>query len=117
MIPTEQKLEMVVFIARKLGWTRETIGKLKPDQFVSLYNELVFQESVDIWERQYNLATLLSAIYNTIPLSRGSKTFEAKDFYDIPRPTRGGEDRKVMSEIDRQAEKIGIKLPQKREKE
>ena len=111
MIPTEQKLEMVVFIARKLGWNLESIGKLNPSQFVSLYNELVFQESVDIWERQHNLATLLSAIYNTIPRSRGSKTFETKDFYDTPRPARGGEDRKIMSEIDKQAEKIGIKLP------
>ena len=111
MIPPEQKLEIVVYIARKLGWTREQIGELTLIQFVTLYNELVFQESLDRWEAQQNLAALLAAIYNTIPRSRGAKTFSVKDFYDVPRPTRGGEDKKVMDEVDTMANEAGIILP------
>ncbi len=113
MIPPEQKLEMVVYIARKLGWAREDIGKLTLRQFVELFNELIFQESVDKWESQYNLAMLLAAIYNTIPKSRGGKTFSAKDFYDMPKPSKGGEDKQVMTEVDQEANKAGIILPSK----
>lgn len=111
MIPPEQKLEIVVYMARKFGWSLRDIGKLTPSQFVSLYNELMFQESVNKWEERQNLAILLAAIYNTIPKSRGSKTFSAKDFYDIPRPTRGKEDERVMTEVDSRAGEAGIILP------
>ncbi len=111
MISDDQKLEMVVYIARKLGWSIEAIGKLHPLQFVKLYNELIFQESFDKWKTQYNLAVLLAAIYNTIPKSRGGKTFSAKDFYDILCPTREGRDKKIMSEVDSSATKMGIILP------
>ena len=111
MIPPDQKLELVVYIARKLGWSLEVIGKLTPIQFITLYNELAYQESLDIWREQYNLAILLAAIYNTIPRGRGARTLEAKDFYNVPRPTRGGEDRKVMGEVDSKATEAGIILP------
>ncbi len=113
MISPEQKLEMVVYIARKIGWSREQIGNLSPIQFVQLYNELVFQESVDKWESQQNTAILLAAIYNTIPKGRGGKSFSAKDFYDIPRPTKGIEDKKIMDKVDQMAVEAGIILPQK----
>jgi len=113
MIPAEQKLEMVVYIARKMGWTREQIGTLSLIQFVQLYNELIYQESVDKWERQQEFAILLAAIYNTIPKPRGGKTFTAKDFYDTPRPTRTGEDKKVMTEVDNKAQEMGIIFPGK----
>ena len=111
MITPEQKLEMVVYLARKLGWTREDIGQLSLLQFIQIYNELIFQESVDIWERQYQFAVLLASIYNTIPKQRGGKTFESKDFYNVPQPTREGLDKKVMSEVDNKASEIGIVLP------
>lgn len=111
MIPPEQKLEMIVYIARKLGWSLDTIGQLTPVKFVNLYNELIFQESLDKWESQQNLALLLAAIYNTIPKTRGGKTFSAKDFYDVPMPTKGGEDKKIMSDVDSKATEAGIILP------
>ena len=111
MIAGEQKLEMVVYIARKLGWTLGDIGSLTPLQFVRIYNELIFQDSLDIWREQQSLAFLLAAIYNTIPKSRGGKTFRARDFYDAPRPTRTGEGKEVMTEVDIKATKAGIKLP------
>ena len=111
VISNEQKLEMVVYIARKTGWSREDIGKMTPLQFVQIYNELAFQESLDTWRQQHNLATILAAIYNTISRGRGARTLEAKDFYDVPQPTRGGQDRKVMAEVDKQAIEAGITLP------
>lgn len=111
MITDEQKLEMVVYLARKLGWSREDIGRMTLLQFLQTYNELVYQESVDIWREQHNLANLMAAIYNTIPRGRGAKTFEAKDFYDAAPPTRGGEDRKLMTEVDQKATEAGIILP------
>ncbi len=113
MIPPEQKLEMVVYIARKMGWSREQIGNLSPIQFVTLYNELIFQESRDRWEAQQNLAMLLAAIYNTIPKSRGGKIFSSKDFYNVPQPMGAGEGKEVMTEIDNKAIEAGIILPEK----
>ena len=107
----EQWTEMVVYLSRKLGWTLEAIGKLSLKQFGGLYNELIYQESVEIWERQYQFAILLAAIYNTIPRGRGAKTFEAKDFYSVPRPVRLGEDKKLMTEVDKKAIEMGIELP------
>lgn len=111
MLTNEQKLEMVIYVARKMGWSRGEIGQLTPLQFVQTYNELVYQESQEIWRQQHNLATLLAAVYNTIPRGRGAKTLEAKDFYDASYPVRGGEDRKLMSEVDQQASEAGIILP------
>jgi len=77
--------ESVVYLARKLGWTREEIGRLTPRQFNELLIELYYQESVDEWRRQHSIASILAAIYNTIPRKRGSKVYKASDFLgDIP---------------------------------
>lgn len=107
----EQWTEMVVYLSRKLGWSLESIGKLHPRQFVEIYTELIYQESVDLWERQQIVAILLAAIYNTIPRSRGGKVFVAKDFYNTPRPTRRGEGKELMGEVDKKAIEAGIILP------
>lgn len=107
----EQWTEMSVYLARKCGWTLADIGKLTPSQFVNIYNELIYQESVDIWERQHQLAVLLAAIYNTIPKGRGGKVFEAKDFYNVPRPTKQEKDKQIMTEVDKKATELGIVLP------
>ncbi len=104
---------MVVYLARKLGWSRDEIGALSPLQFLQIYNELAYQESIDTWLRQHSVAVLLAAIYNTIPKQRGGKTFEAKDFYDVSYPVRGGKDKKVMAEVDSKASEAGIILPKK----
>ena len=102
--------EAVVFIARKLGWSREEIGKLTPLQFVQIYNELAYQESVDNYREQYSVASLLAAIYNTIPRRRGSKVYKASDFLKGNMPERNP---KPQDSIDKMAEDRGIKLPTK----
>lgn len=101
--------EAVVYLARKFHWTRGEIGKLTPRQFVDIYNELAFQESVDIYREQYSVASLLAAIYNTIPRKRGSKVFKASDFLKGEMPQRN----QKREPLDEMANKRGIQLPSK----
>lgn len=102
--------EVIVYLARKLHWTRSEIGKLTPKQFKELLKELYYQESVDEYRNQYFIASLLAAIYNTIPRKSGHKSLTAKDFLSGDIPTRDG---KPKSNVDELAIKKGIKLPSK----
>ena len=106
--------EAIVYLARKLHWGREEIGHLTPKQFVDIYNELAFQESVDIYREQYSVASILAAIYNTIPRKRGSKTFKAGDFLKGDMPERN---LRLQESLDKIAEDRGIKLPSRELKE
>ena len=114
MIAPEQWLEIGVYIARKTGWTWDYIGELPVAKLVSIYSELIFQESVDKWESNRNLAEVLAAVYNTIPRQKGSKTFSAKDFYDTQQPSRDGVGKVEMDEVDSMADAIGIQLPKEK---
>ncbi len=102
--------EAIIYLARKLHWTREQIGTLTPLQFNELLKEVYYQESVDIYRNQHSVASILAAIYNTIPRKRGSKVYQATDFLkgDMPERTH-----KPQDTIDKMAEDRGIKLPSK----
>jgi len=102
--------EAVVYIARKLHWTRAEIGQLTPLQFNELLKELYYQESVDEWRKAHTVASILAAIYNTIPRKRGSKTFKASDFLSGDMPERNP---KPQNSIDKMAADRDIKLPSK----
>ncbi len=106
--------EMIVYLARKLHWTREQIGALTPSQFSEILKEVYFQESVDEWRKQYSVASILAAIYNTIPRKRGSKTFKASDFLSEEMPQRKSKSKDSIEEI---AAEKGIRLPSKELKE
>lgn len=99
--------EQIVYLLRKTNLTRSEIGKLTPVQVAAILNEVYLQESQDHWRQQHNLATLLAAIYNTIPKSRGAKVLTASDFIG-EMPAKGGASKDKMTEL---AEKHGIKLP------
>jgi len=99
---------MVVYIARKTHWQLNEIRSLMPNQLVEIYNEARFQDEVERWERNTNLAALLAAIHNCIPGRR--QTFTVKDFYDYHIPTRDGYGREEMDEIDTLAQKHGITI-------
>ena len=101
--------ETIVYLARKLKWTRTEIGQLSPQQFNELLKEVSFQESVDEYRRQHGLATILAAIYNTIPRKRGSKVLKASDFLSGEMPTRN----KPQNELEQLASKHNVKLPTK----
>jgi hypothetical protein len=106
--------EQIVYLARKLHWSREDIGNLTPAQFYEILKELYFQESVDEWRTQYSVASIMAAIYNTIPRKRGTGAVKAGDFLkgDMPKRVTKQED-----SIEQLAREKGIKLPSKELKE
>lgn len=106
--------EAVVYLARKLHWTREQIGSLTPIQFNEILKEVYYQESVDAYREQHSVASILAAIYNTIPRKRGSKVYQASDFLKSSMPERNP---KLQDSLDKMAEERGIKLPTRELKE
>ncbi len=100
--------EGIVYLARKLHWSRAEIGQLSPLQFREILKEISYQESVDEYRRQYSVASILAAVYNTIPRKRGSKTFKASDFLQGNMPERHPQ---PPVSLEKMAEDKGIKLP------
>ncbi len=104
--------EHIVYLARKLHWSKKEIGEMSLAQFIETYNELIFQESVENWDGQFSVASILAAIANTIH-TKSHKSYKASDFLSTERPSRDG-DKKITDKIDLMAENMGVKLPQKR---
>lgn len=97
--------EAIVYLARKLHWSREEIGKLTPSQTNEIIKEIQFQESQEQYRQDYNVASILAAIYNTIP-TKSHKTFKPRDFLGRAEPQRKKE--KTLEEL---AKDKGIKMP------
>ena len=102
-------LEAIVYMARKLHWSRKEIGKLTPKQFNEIIEELQFQESQERYREDHNVASILAAIANTIP-SKSRRAYKAKDFLSYPEPRREIVKEKSLEEL---AEEQGIQVPQK----
>ena len=103
--------EAIVYLLRKTSLTRTEIGKLKPDQLQAIVKEVYYQESVDEYRKMHSVASILAAIYNTIPQKPGHKALTAKDFLSGDMPTREG--KRPDSNIDILAKQKGIILPSK----
>lgn len=106
--------ESIVYLLRKTNLSLREIGNLTPLQFNETLKEAAFQESVDNYRNQYSIASLLAAIYNTIPRKRGSKIYRPNDFLKGDLPERNP---KPQDSLDKMAEARGIKLPAKELKE
>ena len=106
--------ESIIYLLRKTSLTRSEIGALTPAQFHEILNEVSFQESLDLYKEQYAIASILAAIYNTIPRKQGSKVFKASDFLQGDMPKR---DVYKLDTLEEMAIKRGIKLPSKELKE
>ena len=104
-------IEIIVYLLRKTSLTRSEIGKLKPDQLNAIVEEVFYQESIDEFRKQHGIASILAAIYNTIPQKPGHKALTAKDFLTGDMPTRGG--KRPDTNIDILAKQKGIILPSK----
>jgi len=102
--------EAIVYLLRKTSLTRSEIGKLKPDQLNAIIKEVYFQESVDEYRKMYSVASILAAIYNTIPRKSGHKALTAKDFLSGDMPTK---DKRPDTNIEILAKQKGIILPNK----
>ncbi len=103
-------IEVYAYLARKTNYTRTELKTLSPVQLVELYNEVCFQESLEDWRSQYNVASIMAAIYNTIP-RRGGRTCQAKDFFNVEQPTR--EKIETRDKVDNLAIEAKIKLPRR----
>jgi len=102
-------IEYQLYLARKLGWSLSDIGKLRdPKVFYAILNEVSFQESVDEWRKMHMVASILAAIYNTIPRKRGSKVLKASDFLSGEMPSRN-----KPEGLEQLASKHNVKLPTK----
>ena len=101
--------EAIVYLLRKTSLTRTEIGKLKPSQLQTIVKEVYFQEAVESYTHAHEIASLLAAIYNTIPRKAGHKSLTAKDFLSGEPPTREG--KRLDSNVDILAKKKGIILP------
>jgi hypothetical protein len=101
--------EHIVYLLRKTNLTREDIGKLTPVQFSEILKEVYYQESVDNYRQQHSVASLLAAIYNTIPRKRGSKVYKASDFLNGEMPERNAK----QDSVDDIAKERGIRMPSK----
>jgi len=101
--------EAIVYLLRKTSLTRSEIGKLKPSQLNAIIKEVSFQESVDEYRKMYSVASILAAIYNTIPQKSGHKALTAKDFLSGEMPTREG--KRPDTNVEILAKQKGIILP------
>jgi len=102
-------IEAIVYLARKLHWTLKEIGELTPKQFNDILSELQFQESQEWYRQDHAVATLLAAIYNTIP-TKSHRTYKPRDFLGGAEPQRTTIKEKSLEEL---AGEKGIQMPQK----
>ena len=103
-------IESIVYLLRKTSLTLLDIGELTPGQFSEMLTELYYQEAVDEYRRQHSIASIMAAIYNTIPRKRGSKILKASDFLGGDIPERNP---KPQDSLDEMAKKRDIALPTK----
>ncbi len=103
--------EVICYLLRKTSLTRSEIGKLKPDQMNAIIKEVYFQEAVESYRHAHEIASILAAIYNTIPQKPGHKALTAKDFLSGEMPTREG--KRPDTNVEILAKQKGIILPSK----
>jgi len=108
MIPDEA----IIYLLRKTTLTRSELANLEPDQFMSIFKEVVFQEAQEDYRNQYAIASILAAIYNTIPRKRGSRTYKPNDFLQGQEPRRQF---KRPATLEKLAREKGIELPKERD--
>ncbi len=103
--------EAICYLLRKTSLTRTEIGKLKPEQLNAIVKEVSYQESIDEYRKMHSVASILAAIYNTIPQKPGHKALTAKDFLSGDMPTREG--KRPDTNVEILAKQKGLILPSK----
>lgn len=104
----ENWTEAVVYLARKLHWSREQLGELTPAQFNEILSEIAYQESLEEYRKDLRVGAIMAVIINCTP-RKGGRTYKATDFCGEP-PTRAGVPESVGG-IYKLAQKVGIKPP------
>ncbi len=103
--------ETDVYLLRKTSLTKTELGELKPEQYAVTLKEVSFQEACDEYRKQHGIASILAAIYNTIPQKPGHKALTAKDFLSGDMPSREG--KRPDTNVEILAKQKGIILPSK----
>ena len=99
--------EGICYLLRKTSLTRSEIGELTLAQLNTILKEVSYQEGVERYEHAHEIASLMAAIYNTIP-RKSKKALKAKDFLKGEMPQR---EYKPKESLETLAERKGIKLP------
>ena len=81
--------EGIVYLARKLGWSLDKIGKLTPSVFRSILEETQFQESMEEWRADARAGAIMAMIINCTP-RKDKRQYKATDFCGHP-PRRANE--------------------------
>lgn len=103
--------EAVIYLLRKTSLTLKEIGGLTPNQFAQILKEIQYQEAVETYERQYEVASILSAIYTTIP-QKHPKRYKPSDFLKTEPPQRIGT--KKVKGIKNSLKDKGIEFPKEK---
>jgi len=101
--------ESIVYLLRKTSLTLESIGRLTPAQFNTILSETYFQESQEEWRTQHSVASIMAAIYNTIPRKKGARPIKASDFLSTEMPSRTPKEDSLQD----LANKYKVSLPSK----
>jgi len=102
------ELELVVRVARGTGWTLREIGELSPAQLYAIARELLRQESQEEHNQTYATASILAAIYNTMP-RKSPNMLTAEDFLT----SKEGKTETGTTNLARLAKEQGIEMPKK----
>jgi len=102
----KQHLAGVVYLARKLHWSRGQIRDLTPSQFREILSEVSFQEQQEEYWRNYRVSSLIATIINCTP-RKNNRQYKAEDFIGPPPERIDAE-----SPLD-VAQKKGLKVPKK----
>ncbi len=102
-------IESQVYLLRKTNLTSADILHIHPAHLAEILQEVYFQESQEEWRTQHSVASLMAAIYNTIPRKKGSRPIKASDFLQSEMPSRAPKE----SAVDNLADKYKVSLPTK----
>lgn len=103
----------VAYLLRKTSMTLTEIRGMDKDGYREMVEEVLFQESTEIYTTALYVGNILAAILNTVP-RKTNKTYQASDFLNIKEPRRVGPDGVILNDkeqLELLAKRFGIKLP------
>ena len=106
----KNSIEGVAYLLRKTNMTLSDVRKLDLAQFRDLFEEVVYQESLDEYQRAKYVASLIASIANSVP-RKHPITYKASDFINWSEPERGTKIKDAGIALESLAKKAGIDMP------
>ena len=101
----------LVYLMRKLGWTRDQIEEYTLLEILALADEVQYQDMMERYEIQLNAGGIQAMIANTTP-SKSKRRYKARDFAGHM-PMRVGDEQKLLDSASKTAKKAGLIGPPK----